>query len=204
MIDRNVDRNDEFRAGGQHPFYFGSDSLRPNTLFAGYPSNSLSGETMALFNLAYRFPIRREWNKRVGPFYIYDLTGLVMGSAGNLWSFRAPTDTSEYYRNEFGERVARDAESVRREIPLVDTPYKNGNYLLYDAGGELRLSASIFNQAQWNSFFRMVYGFNEIRGYGDVDGDDVQNTMNNAIGDELSNETEKPGFRFYLGLGTGW
>ena len=204
VIDRNVDRNDEFRAGGQHPFYFGSDSLRPNTLFAGYPSNSLSGETMALFNLAYRFPLRREWNKRVGPFYFYDLTGQVMGSAGNLWSYQAPTDPSTYYRNEYGERVSRDASSVRREIPFVDTAYKNGNYLLYDAGAELRLSASLFSQAQWNSFVRVVYGFNEIRGYGDVNGDDIQDTTNNAIGDELSNETEQPGVRVYLGLGTGW
>ncbi len=204
FLDRNVDRNDEFRAGGQHPFYFGSDSLRPNTLFAGYPSNSLSGETMALFNLAYRFPIRREWNQRVGPFYFYDVTGQVMGSTGNLWSFRPPTDAADYYRNEYGERVARDAADVVREIPFVDTAYKNGNYLLYDAGAELRVSASLFNQSQWNSFFRVVYGFNEVKGYGDVNGDDIQDTTNNAIGDELSNEVEEPGVRVYVGLGTGW
>ncbi len=205
-IDRNVDRNDEFRAGGQHPFYWGSDSLRPNTLFAGYPGNSLSGETMALVNLAYRFPIRREWNKRVGPFYFYDLTGQVMGSAGNLWSFQAPdaADEDSYYRNEYGERVARDSSSVKREIPFVDSAYKNGNYLLYDAGGELRLSASAFNQGNWNSFLRVVYGFNTVRGYGDVNGDDIQDTTQSAIGDELSNEVEEPGVRVYVGLGTGW
>jgi hypothetical protein len=204
IIDRNVDRNDEFRAGGQHPFNWGSDTLRPNTLFAGYPASSLSGETMALINVAYRFPIRRELNKRIGPFYFYDVTGQVMGSAGNLWSFRAPTEEGQYYRDEYGERVARDASSVRREIPFVDTAYKNGNYLLYDAGAELRVSATLFNSSSWDSFIRVVYGFNEIRGYGDVNGDDIQDTTNSGVGDALSNETEKPGPRIYIGLGTGW
>lgn len=204
VIDRNVDLNDEFRAGGQHPFYWGSDSLRPNTQFAGYPSYSLSGETMAMLNLAYRFPIRRELNKKVGPFYFYDVTAQVMGTAGNMWSYAIPDDPTKYYRNEYGDRVVRDPKDIHREIPFVDDAYKNGNYLLYDAGAELRVSGGIFNGAFWNSFVRVAYGFNEIRGYSDVNGDDIQDTTENAIGDELSNETEKPGPRVYIGLGTGW
>jgi hypothetical protein len=159
---------------------------------------------MAMVNLGYRFPIRREWNKRVGPFYFYDVTGQIMGSAGNFWSYRPPENPDEFYRNGYGERVARNADSVTREIPFVDTANKNGNSMLFDAGAELRVSASIFNTAGWDSFFRVVYGFNEIRGYGDVNGDDIQDSTDSAIGDELSNETEKPGFRFYVGLGTGW
>ncbi|MDP2311084.1 MAG: hypothetical protein Q8P18_34000 [Pseudomonadota bacterium] len=204
VIDRNVDRNDEFRGGGQHPFNWGSGSLRPNTLFAGYPSNSLSGETMALVNVAYRFPIRRELNKRLGPFYFYDVTGQVMGTAGNFWSYQPPEDEADFYRNEYGERVARDASTVTREVPFLGLANKNGNAMLFDAGAELRVSASIFSGASWDSFVRVVYGFNEIRGYGDVNGDDIQDSTDSAIGDELSNETEKPGVRVYVGLGTGW
>ena len=204
VIDRNVDRNDEFRGGGQHPFNWGSDSLRPNTLFAGYPGNSLSGETMALVNLAYRFPIRREMNKRIGPFYFYDVTGQVMGTAGNFWSFEAPEDEADFYRNEYGERVARDASTVTREVPFLGLANKNGNAMLFDAGAELRVSASIFSGASWDSFVRVVYGFNTIRGYGDVNGDDITDSTDSAIGDELSNETEEPGVRVYVGLGTGW
>lgn len=204
FTDRNVDLNDEFRAGGQHPFYWGSDSLRPNTQFAGYPQYSLSGETMAMLNLAYRFPLRRELNRKVGPFYFYDVTAQFMGTAGNLWSYLPPEDPDLYYRNEYGDRVARDPSTIRREIPFVDVAHKNGNWMLFDAGTELRVSGSLFNGAFWNSFFRVAYGFNEIRGYGDVNGDDIQDTTDNAIGDELSNETEKPGLRFYVGLGTGW
>lgn len=203
-IDRNVDYNDEMRAGGQHPSYTGSNSLRPNTLFAGYPAFSLSGETMAMINVAYRFPIRRELNKRIGPFYIYDITAQVMGTAGNLWSYKIPEGTGEFYRNEYGERIANDPSKIEREIPFVDKAHKNGNYLLYDAGAELRVSSTLISSFGWNSFFRVSYGFNEINGYNDVNGDDISDTTNSVAGDELSNETEKAGFRFYVGLGTGW
>ncbi|GDX83312.1 hypothetical protein LBMAG42_51230 [Deltaproteobacteria bacterium] len=203
-IDRNVDRNDEFIGGGQHPFYWGSNTLRPNTLFAGYPQYSLSGETMAMVNLAYRFPIRRELNAHVGPLYVYNVTMQVMGTAGNLWSFTPPDDPSKFYRNEYGERVAKEAGDVRREIPFVDIAHKNGNYLLYDAGAELRVTSTLFDSFGWNSFFRVSYGFNQIRGSGDVNGDDLSDTTESVVGDELSNEVEEPGFRFYVGLGTGW
>jgi hypothetical protein len=159
---------------------------------------------MAMLNVAYRFPLRRELNKHVGPFYFYDLTMQVMGTAGNLWSYAPPEDPADYYRNEYGERVAKDASSIRREIPFVDVAHKNGNWMLYDAGLEWRLSASAFNRSFWNSFVRVSYGFNEIKGYNDVNGDDLTDTTSSVAGDELSNETERAGFRFYLGLGTGW
>ena len=204
LVDRNVDRNDEFIGGGQHPFDWGSNSLRPNTLFAGYPAYSVSGETMAMVNLAYRFPIRRELNAHIGPLYVYDVTAQIMGTAGNIWSFTPPEDAASFYRNEFGERVAKDPADVRREIPFVDIAHKNGNYLLYDAGAEVRVTSTLLDSVGWNSFLRVTYGFNRLHGYGDVDGDDVSDTTESAVGDELSNEVEEPGFRFYVGLGTGW
>lgn len=204
FVDRNVDSNDEFRGGGQHPYYQGSDSLRPNTLFSGYPFYSLSGETMGILSLGYRFPIRRQINRKIGPFYFYDLTAQVMGTAGNFWSYRAPENESEYYRNQYGDRVAYNPGKIYREIPFIDDAYKNGNPMLYDAGAEVRLGITSFNNGAWDSFFRVAYGFNSVRGYGDVNGDDIQDTTDNAIGDELSNENEPAGLRFYLGLGTGW
>jgi hypothetical protein len=159
---------------------------------------------MGIISLAYRFPIRRQINRKVGPFYFYDLTAQVMGTAGNFWSYRAPENEADYYRNQYGDRVAYRPENIRREIPFIDYAYKNGNAMLYDAGAEVRLGITAFNNGFWNSFFRVAYGFNEVRGYGDVNGDDIQDTTDNAIGDELSNEVEPAGFRFYLGLGTGW
>lgn len=202
-IDRNVDVNDEFNAGGQHPYFWGSGTLRPNTQFAGYPGFALSGETMAIMNLAYRFPINQYLAKQFGPFFVHGIFAQVGGSAGNLWSYDIQ-DGAEVSYNAFGDRVADSDADVRREIPFVDVAHKNGNRLLTDASAELRVQATIFHGMPWDSFLRVAYGFNEIGGYGDVDGDGIYDTSENAIADELSNETEKPGPRVYLGFGTGW
>jgi hypothetical protein len=204
-IDRNVNFNDEFRAGGQHPYYWGNDSLRPNTQFAGYPPYSLSGETMLIANAAYRFPVVKHLKQKVGPIFLDSIYGQVMGGAGNMWSFRPPEDPDKYWRNEWDERIAYDSDDIIREVPFKDNSYKTGdNFLLYDAGAEIRVKGAMFNSAYWDSFLRVAYGFNDIRGYGDVDGDDIYDTSENAIGDELSNEVHPAGFRVYIGLGTGW
>jgi hypothetical protein len=206
FVDRNVTGNDEFRAGGQHPYDFGYGSITPNTLFSGYPAYSLSGETLGILNLAYRFPLMHQWQfHKSGPLAM--TSGLWMqigGTAGNLWSFRPPPEGAASYVNQYDQRVAYDADDIEREIPFVDRAYKNGNYLLYDAQAEIRLPMVMFNTVPWDSFFRVAYGFNEIGGYGDVDGDSFYNGSDSGNNDGLSTETEKPGFRFYIGLGTGW
>lgn len=212
-IDRNVHANDEFRAGGRHPYWFGPGSINPNTQFAGYPASSLSGETMAILNMAYRFPIATEMGKKVGPAFVNNIYGQFFATAGNLWSFRPPSEPGSYYTNAFDERVARDPDDIHREIPLKDSAYKNstcdedaesGCELLFDAGFELRVSAALFNNRYWNSFARVAYGFNEVRGLSDVDGDDIIDNTSSTVGDSLSNETEAAGFRVYVGLGTSW
>lgn len=179
FIDKNVDRNDELHAGGEHPYYFGTDALRPESQFAGYPSYSLSGETMAIVQLAYGFPLRRYLDKQLGPLYVHDLGAQLSGTAGNVWSFRAP-DTP--------------GGPLRREIPLVDQASDNGNYVLFDAGAEVRLRASLFTRP-WSCSLRAAYGFNELRPRSDG---------TPAIGEELTGDGEQPGPRFYLGFGTGW
>jgi hypothetical protein len=211
-IDRNVHANDEFRAGGRHPYWFGPGSINPNTQFAGYPGSSLSGETMAILNMAYRFPIATQMAKKVGPAFVNDIYGQFFATAGNLWSFRPPSKPGEYYTNAFDERVARDPSDIHREVPFKDSAYKNavceegeaGCELLFDAGFELRIAAALFNNRYWNSFARLAYGFNEVRGMSDVDGDDIIDNTSSTVGDSLSNETEPAGFRVYVGLGTSW
>ncbi|MBN1334552.1 MAG: PD40 domain-containing protein [Deltaproteobacteria bacterium] len=204
FVDRNVNYNDEFRAGGQHPYYWGNNSLRPNTLFSGYPPWSLSGETMMILNAAYRFPIKQYIHKEIGPIFVDSVWLQIMGTAGNLWSFKPPSDPDKYWRNGYDERIAFDVDDIHREIPFVDEAYKNGNDMLYDAGVELRVNAGMFCGMYWGSFVRLAYGFSGIRGYGDVNGDDIFDTSENAFGDELSNEVQPAGLRAYIGLGTGW
>ena len=50
----------------------------------------------------------------------------------------------------------------------------------------------------WDSFVRLAYGFNPVRSYGDVDGDNIFDTNDNNLGDGLSNEREPAGFRLYV------
>jgi hypothetical protein len=205
IIDRNVNLNNEFNAGGRHPYDWGFDSLQPNTQFDGYPAWSLTGETMVILGGAYRFPVvRPEWSKRVGPLYMTDMAIQIGGTAGNLWSFRPPSDPSRYYNSRYDERIANDPDDIQREIPFVDVAYKNGNRILTDASAEFRMSSVLYHGMSWDSFLRLAYGFQEIRGIGDVDGDDIFDTNDSAVGDEFSNETEPAGFRVYVGLGTGW
>ena len=215
VIDRNVMSWDEFRAGGRHPYYYGY-SPQGNSFFAGYPGSSLSGETMALVNLAYRFPVLTKMNKKVGPAYFYDIYGQVFGTAGNLWSYRPPTEAGTYYTNRFDDRIAYDPEDIQREVPFADYSYKNSpqecttrgtgcNFMLFDVGAEVRVGASLFNRGTWDSFIRVAYGLNDIPGTGgDVDGDGLIDGSDSALGDSLSNEVEPGSLRVYVGIGTGW
>jgi hypothetical protein len=160
---------------------------------------------MVILGGAYRFPVvRPEWSKRVGPLYMTDMAIQIGGTAGNLWSFRPPSDPSRYYNSRYDERIANDPGDIQREIPFVDVAYKNGNRILTDASAEFRMSSVLYHGMSWDSFLRLAYGFQEIRGIGDVDGDDIFDTNDSAVGDELSNETEPAGLRVYVGLGTGW
>jgi len=204
FLDRNVDMNNEFRAGGQHPYYTNATAIQPNTQFAGYPGWSLSGETMAIFNMSYQFPLNRYSQWRWGPFTTSGIYMQMGGTAGNLWSYRPPSSPNESYRTRYDNRVAYDKSDIRREIPFVDVAYKNGNRMLYDAFAEVRVASVFRDGFAWNSFVRLAYGFNAIRGYGDVDGNGISDTSDNEAGDELSSETEPSGWRIYLGLGTGW
>ncbi|MCB9609839.1 MAG: hypothetical protein H6741_26290 [Alphaproteobacteria bacterium] len=213
-IDRNVQYNDEYRAGGRHPYFWGNNALNPNTMFAGYPAASIAGETLLIGSAAYRFKIKDQIRKKVGPLYVYAVHMQLMGTAGNAWSYRPPEDPEDYYYNRYDAKVARDPNDVVREVPFKDYSYKNSpvdpvtgeqkeNYLLTDVGAEVRVSANLW-RGSWGSFFRVAYGFNEIRGVGDVNGDDVITTADSTLGDSLSVESELPGLRFYVGLGTGW
>jgi hypothetical protein len=206
FVDRNVHTFDEFRAGGRHPYFFGPGAVQPNTQFAGYPGSSLLGETLLMGSFAYRFPIVTDIDKRLGGMlFLKDVFFQIGGSAGNLWSFKPPEeeDVGSYYFDDQGERVAYDPSSIKREIPFVDKAYKNGNYMLTDVTAEVRLS-SVFLGRPWDSFFRVAYGFQEIGGIFDVDGDSINDATDTGFGNALSSETEKPGPRFYLGIGTGW
>ncbi|MFH1465593.1 MAG: hypothetical protein ABIO70_14495 [Pseudomonadota bacterium] len=204
-IDRNVMSWDEFMAGGRHPYHWGSGTIGNNIQFSGYEGWSLTGETMAMLNASYRFPLWRDINTKIGPIYTEAMYLQLFGTVGNLWSYRVDGPSHV----EGWSVVADDPASIRREVPGVDYAYKNSpadhpNYWLTDAGLELRVRAYIFNDWDWDSFLRVAYGFQPTAGYGDVNADLVQNSLARDAASELSDEIEPPTLRVYLGIGTGW
>ena len=52
------------------------------------------------------------------------------------------------------------------------------------------------------AFFRIAYGFQTISGIGDVNGDNVYKNL--PPNNDPVTEVERSGFRYYIGLGTGW
>ena len=205
-IDRNVMGWDEFMAGGRHPYHWGNGTIGNNVQFSGYEGYSLAGETMLIANAAYRFPISRDMNWRVGPVYTESMYLQFFGSMGNLWSYRVEGDT-----HIEGYSVVPDSGggTVRREVPFKDYSAKNSppgepHHVLTDVGAELRIRSFIWNDFDWDSFIRVAYGFQRTAGYGDVNADLVQSSVARDAATELSGEVEPPTLRLYLGLGTGW
>ena len=115
----------------------------------------------------------------------------------------------------FGDRVLADEDARKgggltpadaglvREWPGMRAQ-ENGQYILADAGVELRLNANLLNRSAWRSFVRVAYGFMPTAGRGDVDGDGIYTNSRDATLNVASDEQEAAGFRFYLGIGTGW
>lgn len=180
-LDRDVHPQDELRAGGLDGWDPSSGNLQPSHELAGYPAFSLSGETLAILSVGYRLPILREVDARVGPLELHDLDVRVGAAAGNVWSYR---QTSA-------------GEPGRREVPFLDEASENGNVLLTEASVELRAGSALMN-VPWDSFVRVAWGFQQIHGFGDLDGDGVRDATEAPFPDE----PERPGPRFYLGLGT--
>ncbi len=224
IIPQNVSYNDEFRGGGQSALNY-RNPWSTNTAFSGYESWSLGGETMGILNAAYRLPIRRNIDKKFGVMYLESIWLQFFGTAGNFWSYRTREGAPTY--DFYGDPVAVDQNDVIRELPFSDrlencpdsvrernggecgralfpVATQNGNRMLFDAGVELRIRANLFNRNSWNSFIRVAYGFNEVGGIFDVDGDDIVTNVDDPNLNAISSEKERASIRFYIGLGTGW
>lgn len=247
-VDRNVQFNDELFAGGQHP-YSSFNRINVNTEFAGFEPFSVIGETMLIGSVAYRLPLYRDFDKKVGPFYFDSLYLQFFGTAGNMWSFRprpvesaqtgelaiVPLEASGNIRElpfvglfdsgraedlENGDQIAGTPGTSYADIPIeglghtygsrnpdmlqkaFPVAYKNGNRILTDVGAELRVRAYAYNYNPWFSFFRLAYGFQDTAGVGDQNGDRIFRDL--PPNDDPVGEIEKAGFRYYIGIGTGW
>ncbi len=225
MIPMNVPYWDEFRGGGSSALGW-RNPWSTNSAFSGYEPWSLSGEYKGLVNAAYRLPVRQNIDKKFGVMYLESVWLQIFGTAGNFWSYGI-REGAETYSYVYGDEVAYDPNDVVPEGPFSDRldncptgrqlrndgecgralfprASQNGNRMLFDIGVELRVQANIFNRSSWNSFIRVAYGFNEIGGIWDVDGDDIVTNVSDPNVGAISSEKEKPSIRLYVGLGTGW
>ncbi len=210
LVDRNVPFADEIRGGGAGGVNV-RNPYQSNTTFAGYEPFSLAGETAAIFNVQYGLPLIRNIDRKLGPVYFENLSMVLFGTVGNFWSYRVEGEQTIL----FGERVLSDEEARKgggltprdsglvREWPGMRAQ-ENGQFILADAGIELRLNANLLNRSPWRSFVRVAYGFMPTAGRGDVDGDGIFTNSRDATLNLASDEREPAGFRFYLGIGTGW
>lgn len=213
LIDRNVPFGDELRGGGAGANRNFRNPFASNTLMAGYEPFSLSGETTALVNLQYRFPIIREIDKKIGPIYFEALHAGFFGTVGNFWSYRIADgqETSIYFGEEIvndpvfqqGGRGPATGGKILREWPGMEAS-QNGNVMLADIGFELRLAANMWNRSQWLTSFKVAYGFNETGGRGDTNNDGIFTNSSDPSIALQADEKEPAGLRFYIGIGTGW
>jgi len=164
----------------------------------------------------YTFPVYKDIDYHLGPFYFDSVYAQLFGTAGNCWGFRP-----KYYIDERTGHPRTDPSvqiegtqfvtggtlwvvpgSQRREIPFIDIPESNGNFLLYDIGFELRLKAYLHNIFRWNSFVRFAYGFNDIIGQGDVNNDKI--SSDHFPNDPLHDEQQTKSLRIFVGLGSSF
>jgi len=211
IIDRNVPYGDEIHGGGSGGYNF-RNPYKSNTVFAGYEPYSLAGETAMVFNLQYRFPLARNIDKKIGPLYIASVHAQVFGTVGNFWSYKVKDDAQT--TDLFGERVLADADGreggksgtpagLQREWPGM-VASENGWPILADIGFEIRLDSMLFNRSRWQTSIRVAYGLMGVKGRGDVDGDSIYTNSSDPTLDNTSDEVEPAGFRFLIGIGTGW
>jgi hypothetical protein len=81
---------------------------------------------------------------------------------------------------------------------------ENGHPVLADVGIELRLDSMLLNRSRWQTSIRVSYGLMAVKGRGDVDGDGIYTNSSDPTLDNTSDEVEPAGFRFLIGIGTGW
>ncbi len=188
-VSRNVAWWDELKAGSNL-----GDTTPPTarvTPFPGYSVASLSGETLAVLAVAYRFPVATGIARTLGPIYLDSLYAQFGGTVGNAWSYR-----------ETDGRASR--EDPREDVASRNSTPGSPNRLVYEAGVELRAGASLFARYRWGSFLRVGYAFVPVTGVGDVDQDNVYPGVNGDLVPVAGGEVYPAGIRLSVGVGTGF
>ncbi len=133
FTDANIFREEEPRAGGDHPYALRMSVLDPSASMPGYAPWALSGEELAIAHLGWRFPLIRRFGHARGSSarfpYAEQIWARLGTDMGNVWSFDGRTD--------------------------------HDNPLLVDVTAELRFAASLFDSS-WDSSLGIAHGFQTV------------------------------------------
>ncbi|MFM7200488.1 MAG: TolB family protein [Myxococcota bacterium] len=194
LISQNVSWWDELKAGGgptgvETGLLAGMDGAVP---FSGYSYNSLSGESLGVFSLAWRTPLVTQWRKSLGPMVLDSLYAQLGGTVGNVWGYREGSDGQ-----------------AERELLLLEPSSRNQGSdgtarLLSELGVELRMGAALFNRYRWNGRLHVGYALQTVTGVGDVNQDNQFPGLYGELLPEAGGEQNPSGLRFELGLGAGF
>jgi len=157
--------------------------------FPGYSVASLSGETLGIASLAYRFPIQTHIGRSLGPLHVDALYAQLSGTFGNVWGYGEAADGTAI-REKPGDAAARNS---------VD-----GAKALGEAGLELRMQSSLFNRYRWTGLARLGYAFVPAGGLGDVDGDGIYPGVYGDVVPVAGGEIDPGGINLTIGLGLGF
>ena len=201
-IGRNVSPEEELFAGELHPV----DRFRPLrsvVRLSGYDAFSVRGETLAMAGVAWTHELPAAWRGRLGGGAVAVAGGRaeLFANVGNAWGY-----TASWQRTRAGAPVT-DLDGLpvavpgtrRRSDPFED-PGTAGPRLLTEAGLEGRLDLRLLG-ALWGASVRLAYGFQGVRGRGDVDGDGV--LVRRDPTDPFGAEGSASGLRVAVALGTG-
>ena len=170
---------------------------------SGYDAFSVRGETLAMAGVAWTHDLPAAWRGRWadGALSVSGGRAELFANAGNAWGYTASWQTTP------GGAPVTDLDGLpiaspgtrRRSDPLAD-PGAAGPRLLSEAGLEGRLDLRLFG-APWGASVRFAYGFQGVRGRGDVDGDGV--VVRRDPTDPFAAEDSPSGLRVAVALGTG-
>jgi hypothetical protein len=118
----------------------------------GYPYYSISGNSLATVNLAYRFPLWENIDFRILQLYFDKLYGEVHGDFGNAWT---KTTTLNDFKKDAGFELRLEAFSFYAYPTRI---FFNGTYGL-DQFNLVNKDVNLTYGKEWRFYFGILFGF---------------------------------------------
>ncbi len=119
----------------------------------GYPFYSLSGNELIWLNFTYRFPLLKEIDARIGPWYLDKMYFSVYGDYGNTWNKGYPS------LKDFKKDVGAELRVKLISFYIFPTAiFINGSYSL-DRFTSVVRGHTLTTGKEWRFYFGMLFDF---------------------------------------------